>query len=573
MNFTTKTENKIKSQSITQITFGEISEYLIKIELEEESSPSVYSIVWEEDQIDMYGFWSSKSHSMHNLTPDWYMRENESRTATGMPLVCIYSKSEENRVTISLSDPASPTNILAGVVEENACLRFKIDLFSQMCPKMKEYEVTLRLDRRAIPLSKAIIDTRKWWSELGFNCAYVPKEAALPMYSCWYSFHQRTIPDEILYELEIAKSLGMDTVIVDDGWQTDDNSRGYAFCGDWKVCEKKIPSMQDFVDRVHALGMKFMIWFSVPFVGFESENYERFRGKYLLTRHNVKASVLDPRYPEVRKFLTDIYCDNVSKYGWDGLKLDFIDSFRFTEESQPYNEEMDTPSVEVGLQKLLAEATERLRKINPEILIEFRQSYIGPIVSQYGNLFRVTDCPNDAYFNRIGSLDLRLTSDKIPVHSDMLMWNKKDTDESVMYQLLAIMFCVPQISVRFDNIAESHKALLKNFLSFWREHRHTLLNNDIYVEGMDANYTLAKAQKDNESVAVLYQNSVLRADKGHTTYAINSIGKDGIYVETEEDVSFELYDMFGKKYADGTLKAGVNRLDLKNCGMATIKSC
>ena len=572
MNFTTKTENKIKSQSITQIAFGEVSEYLVKIEFEEECSPAEFSIIWEEDQIDMYGFWCSKSHSMHNLTPDWYMRENESRTATGMPLVCIYNKSEENRLTISLSDPASPTKILAGVVEENACLRFQIDLFSQMCPKMKEYEVTLRFDRRKMPLYKAIMNVRKWWNDLGYSCAYVPNESSLPMYSCWYSFHQRTIPDEIIYECEIAKSLGMDTGIVDDGWQTDDHSRGYAFCGDWKVCESKIPSMQDFVDRVHALGMKFMIWFSVPFVGFESENYERFRGKYLLTRHNVKASVLDPRYPDVRKFLADIYCDYVEKYGWDGLKLDFIDSFRYTEESQPYNEQMDTPSVEEGLQKLLAEATERLRKINPEIMIEFRQSYIGPIVSQYGNLFRVTDCPNDAYFNRLGSLDLRLTSDKIPVHSDMLMWNKKDTDESVMYQLLSIMFAVPQISVRFDNIAETHKALLKNFLSFWREHRDTILNGEIYVEGVDANYTLAKAQKDNQCVAVLYQNSVLKVEKGLTTYAFNSIGKDSIYIENEEDLSYELYDMFGKKYASGVISAGVNRIDVKNCGMASLKS-
>jgi alpha-galactosidase len=134
------------------------------------------------------------------------------------------------------------------------------------------------------------------------------------------------------------------------------------------------------------------------------------------------------------------------------------------------------------------------------------------------------------------------------------------------------MFCVPQISVRFNNIAKSHRALLKNFLSFWREHHDTLLNSDIYVEGVDANYTLAKAQNGGESVAVLYQNSVLRLDEGQTTYAFNSIGKDGIYIENSENVSFELYDMFGEKYAEGILKVGVNRLDLKNCGMAKLKS-
>ena len=33
---------------------------------------------------------------------------------------------------------------------------------------------------------------------------------------------------ELLRELKLAKTLGMETVIIDDGWQTDDNSRGYA---------------------------------------------------------------------------------------------------------------------------------------------------------------------------------------------------------------------------------------------------------------------------------------------------------------------------------------------------------
>ena len=27
----------------------------------------------------------------------------------------------------------------------------------------------------------------------------------------------------------------MESIIVDDGWQTDDNNRGYAYCGDWAV--------------------------------------------------------------------------------------------------------------------------------------------------------------------------------------------------------------------------------------------------------------------------------------------------------------------------------------------------
>lgn len=571
MNFKLETENKIAKKELVQIKDSEVCEYLLKIEFEEKCSPSPLSLIWEEEQIDMYGFWSSKSSHQHNLTPDWYMRSNESKTASGMPFICIYNKANENRVSIALSDPASPSKMQAGAVEENGCLRFQIDLFTQICPEMKEYEVIIRVDRRKIPFYKAVISARDWWTKLGYESAYVPKESKMPMYSCWYSFHQRTIPEEIIYECKIAKELGMETVIVDDGWQTDDNSRGYAFCGDWQVCEKKIPDMKAFVDSIHALGMKFMLWFSVPFVGFESENYERFKGKYLSTRQKMNASVLDPRFPDVREFLVNTYCEHVRKYGYDGLKLDFIDSFVLSEESSENYEEMDTVSVEEGLQRLLNEALTELKKINPEIMVEFRQSYVGPIVSHYGNLLRVTDCPNDAIYNRIGSLDLRLTSDTVPVHSDMLMWNKNDTNESVMYQLLAIMFSVPQISVRFDNITSDHKRLLKAFLGFWREHSETILDGEMTVYGVDADYTAAKAKKDGQSVAVLYQNIVLKVEKGETVYAFNSTGENGIYIDTEEEKAYELYDIFGSKYASGKIGKGVTKIDLKNCQMVKIK--
>ena len=560
-----ETENRVKSATITEIKSGDISEYKVCVEFSEKCSPKPLSIIWEEAQIDMYGFWSSKSHQSHNLTPEWYPRTNDSKTASGMPLACIYNKGGDNRLCIALSDPASPAKISTGVVEENGCLRFQIDLFSQLCAEMESYQVILRIDRRKIPFYKAIISTRDWWSELGYKSAYVPAEARLPMYSCWYSFHQKTIPDEILYECKIAKALGMDTVIVDDGWQTDDNNRGYAFCGDWRVCESKIPDMKGFAHDIHALGMKLMIWFSVPFVGFNSENFERFRGMYLHTRERMKACVLDPRFPKVREFLVSTYREHVSKYGYDGLKLDFIDSFQLTEESSCDYEKMDCLSVEEGLQRLLSEATTELKKINPQILNEFRQSYIGPIVGQFGNLFRVTDRPNDALFNRIGSLDLRLTSDKIPVHSDMLMWNKDDTNESVAYQLLATMFCVPQISVRFDNITSEHRSILGAYLKFWREHQKTILDGEITVWGVDSNYTAAKTKNGGQSVAVLYENVPYVIENDEIVHLFNSTGNASIYVESEREREYAIYDIFGVKYASGTLLKGVNKIALGNC--------
>lgn len=570
MVINTKTETKIKKETIELIKDGEIQEYKLKIELENEESPSVYTLCWEEKQIDMIGFWSSKIGFYHNLRPEWDKRCEDSKAASGIPIASVFSKKNKNRITVALSDPLLPTRILAGVVEENGTLIFQIDLFSKMCSKMKEYEVVIRIDRRDIWFTDAVKSARKWYHTLGFNNARVPQGAKDPLYSAWYSFHQRTIPEEIINECKEAVKYGMKTLIVDDGWQTDDNSRGYGYCGDWEIASSKIPDMQYFVDEIHKLGMKFMVWFSVPFVGIYSKNYEKFKGMYLKRRGNMDAYVLDPRFKVVRDFLTETYTSYVLKYGWDGLKLDFIDSFELTAESSCDYERMDCISVEEGVNKLLKQIYEAVTRINPDFLIEFRQYYIGPVMMQYGNMIRVTDCPNDALMNRKYSVDLRLTCEEVPVHSDMLMWHKEDTNESVMYQLLATMFCVPQISIRFDNITNDHKILLKNYLDFWTSHRETLLSGEIEAWNVENAYSMAKVRKDGESVAVLYQNVVASVEKDEKAYIFNSTGDDCIYVESKKNTSYTSYDMFGNLKESGEIKEGVNKISLENGGRVEI---
>ena len=64
-----------------------------------------------------------------------------------------------------------------------------------------------------------------------------------------------------------AARLGMKVVILDDGWQCDDIERSYASCGDWRVSARRFPDMRGHVARVHGLGLKYMVWFSMPFVG------------------------------------------------------------------------------------------------------------------------------------------------------------------------------------------------------------------------------------------------------------------------------------------------------------------
>lgn len=570
LTFTTKTADTLTHESITPKRIGEISEYEISIELENEMSPSEYVIEFSVPQVDILGFWSPNALLQKNITPDWWMREQSSRTASGMPLVSLYNKQDESRFTVALSDPATPAKIQVGNIEETGHALIRISIFSALSPKMKRYTATLRLDMRQIKMVDAVREVRAWWSELGYTSAYVPREARLPMYSTWYSFHQHTTSKEILYECKIAKEYGMDTAIVDDGWQTDDNSRGYAYCGAWQVCRTKIPDMKEFVDSVHKLGMKFVLWFSVPFVGFESESFERFKGMYLSTRKNSRACVLDPRFKEVREFLVNIYKKFATEYGVDGFKLDFIDSFGLSDESSTDYGKMDCISVEQGVERLLSEVKSELLKINPEILIEFRQSYVGPIVGKYGNFFRVADCPCDALVNKEASIALRLTSDKIPVHSDMIMWNENDTVRNVVCQLLGTLFAVPQISVRFDKITAEHKRLLLAYLTFWREHSDAILNGRLDAHGIDAGFSYVTSQNDEECVGALYQSVVASVSELKTSYIMNATAIDEIFVELDCRCEATTVSEFGEKQDTVCLSSGIHKLSVPIGGYVKI---
>ena len=69
-----------------------------------------------------------------------------------------------------------------------------------------------------------------------------------------------------------AASLGIDMVVMDDGWfgkRNDDNSS----LGDWQVNEKKLGGSRKSSCRVHKQGVKFGIWIEPEMVNEDSDLY------------------------------------------------------------------------------------------------------------------------------------------------------------------------------------------------------------------------------------------------------------------------------------------------------------
>ena len=552
---------------------GGIEIYEIRAIYAEEQIPEQFKLSFRVPDVEMYSVWSPSERFDRHLGPNWRKRTTPSRLASCMPLHALVSVDGKNRMTVALSDAKTPTSLRSGVCEEDANIEWEINFFTVKVAPLKEYSTLIRIDRRDVAYYDAIYDVVTWWEkDCGYTPAYVPEHAKLPMNSLWYSYHQQLDVDEIVAECALSKPLGMDTVIIDDGWQTDDNSRGYQFCGDWEVTPKKIPDMKQFIDRIHATGMKVMLWYSVPFVGKSTKAYARFSDMLLdETGNNKTFWAFDPRYKEVREYLIGVYSDALRNWGLDGLKLDFIDSFALKGKSLEYDARRDYQSLEDAIDRLMTDVTNALREIDPEVLIEFRQSYVGPAIRKYGNMLRVADCPNDAICNRQDIVTLRLTSGKTAVHSDMLMWHRDDSVESAALQFAEVLYSVPQVSVKLATLPEDHKKMLKYYLSFWRENRDVLMEGKILAANPESACSIVCAEKDGKSVFTCYTDTVVDCRAYSEIVAVNCSRSKTLILKGAMGKSYKVVNCMGETLATGKLDAALCEVGVPLAAMVFVK--
>lgn len=161
------------------------------------------------------------------LTPDWGPFTVNSRSVAGMPVLSILSEDDVNVLTASLSDAETPCALKAGYREEDSLLAVTLEWFLDVTESMTGYRAQIVIDERRLPFYECVKEAsgrlRKKYGALN-----APPAAHAPAFSTWYCFHQNLEYERILKECRAARDLGLETVIIDDGWHTTDNSRASA---------------------------------------------------------------------------------------------------------------------------------------------------------------------------------------------------------------------------------------------------------------------------------------------------------------------------------------------------------
>jgi alpha-galactosidase len=522
--------------------------------------PPRFTLKWSLPSHDVVGQWATGRQMNKTIRPDWSGgRLQASMFAREAPVSCLFGSNDGNVLTFAVSDALDTVLIGSGIREEDGLIYNDITFFSEPHPSLTQYAAELRIDRRAVPYWTALADVGEWWArQPSYEPSRVPEPARQPVYSTWYSYHQSVDAAVLLKEVAIAKRMGFDSIIVDDGWQTLDSARGYAYTGDWQP--ERMPDMKGFVEGCHALGVKVVLWYAVPFVGKNAKVAERFKDKSLRYEDRLGAYVLDPRYPEVRQYLIEIYRKAIQDWGIDGFKLDFIERFAADEKTVlEATGGRDFASVNEATDRMMTDILAELKKMKPDVMIEFRQPYIGPLIRKYGNMFRASDCPNSYLANRVKTVDLRLLSGNTAVHADMIMWHYGERVEIAAFQLLNVLFSVPQVSVRLQEIPPDHLAMVQFYTTYWRENRPVLLDGAFEALAPAENYPVLIARGGGKQIVGVYGDSFVKLD-GRTPGKIDLInGKSSetVVLAVRQDLGtyrYTIRDCQGKAVGSGQVR-------------------
>lgn len=526
--------------------------------------------------LDICGIWYPDCGKERALQADW-TKKNRSMTCISAPVACLFNEEGTNRLTFALEEAAKEVFFGAGVREEDGTLSCQAAL--ELDKEELPYRTRLYVSWEACGYAEALEEVAAWWEkDCEMAAMEVPDAARLPMYSTWYSYHQNISAAELEKEAALAKRAGFETLIVDDGWQTEDNGRGYAYCGDWQVAGNRIPDMRAHVKRVHELGMKYMLWFSVPFVGDASDAWNRFSEKLLWYDRGRRAGVLDIRYPDVREYLLGFYRRAIGEWDIDGLKLDFVDEFYIRKEKPvPWKEGMDFKRVEAALSAFLTQVRRELQRMRPDVMIEFRQWYVGPCMRGFGNIIRVTDCPASAVNNRTGSVDIRLLCRNTAVHTDMIMWNRRERPEDAARQIINGLFANLQLSVRLEEQDDEKMKMICFWTGFIREKRNVLQKGRLMPAEPQNLYPVITAANGDEAVTAVYSagRSVAFGGRYSLHTVINGVKQETLILKAEEGGEYRICvrDCMGNVRLEESrmLERGLLEIPVPSSGLVTLK--
>ncbi len=552
-------------------TIDGVQELVVTFTAETPTVPAQTTITWRQPIDHIHYKWNpSCGESRYLNVTNRCTNKFKTRGIGSAPVFCLHDISGTNTLTVASSDVQHAGEI--GVsIGENGTFGCVVVLFGEPWDPITETSVILRLDTRRRSYHLGLADVAAWWDAmLGDPVDDAPDDARMPLYCTWYSQQRNLVLSDVSMRAKLARDIGINILLVDGGW------------GEYDAhpTEESHPELLALIREVHAEGGKIMLW------SWPTRTTKRIKrildidtDEKVVIGPNTGKKRPDPRYPDVREYIIKAYEYLLRDCDADGFKIDFIAAAAQPADGEVADDRRDYKCISEATARLLDDLAARLKTIKPDVLLEYRQPYVGPAMLRSGNMFRAVDFANCVGDNRIRVIDIRLTSGKRPAHADPITWHPSEPVESAAAQLTHTLFAVPQVSVRYENLPADHMAMLRRWIAFWIKHRDVILDGELTPIEPQSGYPVVLSQTTDKLLAAFYGHTYapLPANTPATLLLVNGTLADHVVLELAGDLGarkLTVHACTGEVVCEKQIVcgAGLIRIDVPASGTAVLEA-
>jgi alpha-galactosidase len=513
------------------------------------------SVKFPKDKIDQ--IWNSKTWSNKSS----FSLPSYDRAAAGFSIISGLTINDQNQITFTCKDAYKAKFVSSNIREDQDSVVFSLGFFEDNPPlsSLQDYQAEVLVDFRNIHFSKAIYDASKWFLADEFKMGVASVDTTnIPVYSTWYPMHRNIPLENITRELDSLRTFNFKSVLIDDGWQALVNMKvdtAYSYE------EGSYKTMNLFKQKLVDMKLPLYLWYSIPFIGGNPVVLKKFEGKYIRYRAPRQMYVLDPRYPEVRKYLVSNYANFLSEWQFDGYWFDFLKGF-YPKEGAVIEQDSgrDFVSIELAVDTLYADMEARLKTIKPDIFMGQKFPVVGPNLVSYQSFLTGFVGVENCQVVREKMVNNRLLYGKYTPFMEVVAFNPKETPEDVARKLQSVLFGNPYLSFYITTMPQEVKQTIRFWLDYWKKNYKVIFEGEFEPMQVSRFYPVVKVENPKKSIYMLYEDYPvnLPLSLNFTIDVINSKTTPYIHFQHSKaglDCNFEIFNCKGISTEKGVLKS------------------
>lgn len=379
------------------------------------------------------------------------------------------------------------------------------------------------------------------------------KGSMAPLWCSWTDWFSDDVTDEVIIQnVRDGVKLGIKNYIIDDGWFGPGLDNDFSVplnIGDWRPDPAKIKNMTKLVQDVKDEGGVPLIWCAPHAVAERADCFEQ-RRKLLIVDENGELVTTSNKFhslcfmcPEARETMAQICASFITEWGFEGAKYDLFNCVPNTRCHNPdHNHDVD--SMMEGLELTLKAIHDKCHALNPDYIVELKQNYGTPFLSQYGTMTRAGDTP----YNTDGNFQRTVYVQGYSPYSinDYQTITNEDSPEDTACIVLKMMSVgIPTYSIDFQRLNKINKDVIARYNKWYNDNITEFMRYRTPLDGENNGFRIEGDNRDiiflvNDGASVTLQKSAI---------ILNATFKRDLFVYCQKGGNGHVtsWDCFGKE--------------------------